>query len=155
MSNPIFRGCDWSNSPHVSRQLSQNLVGECQIPRKSLELELQSAGNAASSPTFNRILHASPIGDAYNILKRSGTNAFDAVDESQRNTLFEAELDEEDELFAAEVWQQMVALVDAELEDEKKHGDSRRGRAPNVDRLFTETHTRFLSSTFGVRPHSP
>jgi Protein of unknown function (DUF 659) len=24
MSNPIFRGCDWSNHPHVSRQLIQN-----------------------------------------------------------------------------------------------------------------------------------
>jgi hypothetical protein len=69
-----------------------------------------------------------------------------AADESQRKTLFEAER-EEDGLFDAAVWQQMVALTVAELDD-KVHGGSRRGKAPNVDRPFTETHTRFLLKYF-------
>jgi hypothetical protein len=40
----------------------------------------------------------------------------DAADESRRKTQFEAERDEEDGLFAASVWQQMVALTVAELD---------------------------------------
>jgi hypothetical protein len=74
------------------------------------------------------------------------------------NNLFEAERDEEDKLFAAAVWQQMVALVIAELDQEKVHGGSTRGKAPDVDRPFAETHTRFLLKYFWpvdqIRPDS-
>jgi hypothetical protein len=75
-----------------------------------------------------------------------------AAGESQRKTVFEAERDEEDGLFAAAVWKQMVALTVAELED-KVHGGSRRGKAPNVDRPVTETHTRFLLKYFWPSDH--
>jgi Plant transposon protein len=85
-------------------------------------------------------------------------DAADAGDESQSNNLFEAERDEEDKLFTAAVWQQMVALVIAELDQEKVHGGSTRGKAPNVDRPFAETHTRFLLKYFWpvdqIRPDS-
>jgi hypothetical protein len=40
---------------------------------------------------------------------------------------FEADQAEEDEIFAAAVWQQMVALALAELEEEKVQGGSRKG----------------------------
>jgi hypothetical protein len=68
----------------------------------------------------------------------------DAADESRRSTLLEAEWDEGDDIFAAAVWQQMVALAVAELEEERLQGDSRRGKAPNMNRPFAETHSRFL-----------
>jgi hypothetical protein len=63
--------------------------------------------------------------------------------------LVQAERAEEDEIFAAAVWKQMVALALTELEEEKVQGGSRKGKAPNVDRPFAETHTRFLLKYFG------
>jgi hypothetical protein len=70
-----------------------------------------------------------------------------AAHESQRKTVFEAERDEEDGIFAAAVWHQMVALTVSDL-DNKVHGGSRRGKALNADRPFTETHARFLLKYF-------
>jgi hypothetical protein len=48
-------------------------------------------------------------------------NVVHAADESQRKTVFDADRDEEDGLFAAAVWQQMMALTVADLAN-KVHG---------------------------------
>jgi hypothetical protein len=95
------------------------LVGEGQIQRKSLEPELQNAGGAASSPTIN-------TGEALNFVVT--LLRMDAADESRRRTLLEAEWDEDDDIFAAAVWQQMVALAVAELEEERVQGAQGKGK---------------------------
>jgi hypothetical protein len=132
--------------PH---SLVKILVGEGQVQRISLELELQNARGAASSPTINT---GEALNFAVTLLR------MDAADESRRSTLHEAEWDEDDDIFAAAVWQQMVALAVAELEEERVQGDSRKGKAPNMNRPFAETHRRFLLKYFWpfdqIRPDS-
>jgi hypothetical protein len=68
----------------------------------------------------------------------------DAAYESRRSTLLEAEWDEDGDIFAAAVWLKLVALAVAELEKERVQGGSRKGKAPNMNRPFAETHSRFL-----------
>jgi hypothetical protein len=106
--------------------LFKTLVGEGQIQRLWLELELQSAVGAVSSPTINygwpmqlrslltwyAMARAEPAANkafaldlrALCVVARNKTLLrVDAADESRRSTLLEAEQDEADELFAAEV----------------------------------------------------
>jgi hypothetical protein len=132
----------------VSRRFLQNPCWRGQIQRKSLEPELQNAGGAASSPTIN-------TGEALNFVVT--LLRLVAADESRRRTLLEAEWDEDD-IFAAAVWKQMVALAVAELEEERVQGGSRKGNAPNMNRPFAETHSRFLLKYFWpfdqIRPDS-
>jgi hypothetical protein len=84
-----------------------------------LEPELQNAGGAASSPTIN-------TGEALNFVVT--LLRMDAADESRRRTLLEAEWDEDDDIFAAAVWKQMVTLAVAELEEERVQGAQGKGK---------------------------
>jgi hypothetical protein len=106
MSNPNFSGCDWWNRHTCPDIFFKIFAGEGQIQRKSLEPELQNAGGAASSPTINT---GEELNVAVTLLRMN------AADESRRSTFLEAEWDEDDDIVASTVWQQMVALAVAEL----------------------------------------